>query len=103
MSRLERLDKHRLLHPSEDLDSEIALVWRDYQKFLDEEEIFWFQKSGARWLHHGDRNTRYFHGVMAIRRRKNRYESLMNNEGAWINNQDVLEKMVVDYYKEIST
>lgn len=53
LRRLGWLDNKRLLHNSKALDVEYELVWKNYENVLDEEEIFWFQKSRARWLHHG--------------------------------------------------
>lgn len=57
------------------------LVWLDYEKVLYQEELVWFQKSRSKWLYFGDRNTRFFHGVTAIRRRRNSYDMLQDNDG----------------------
>jgi hypothetical protein len=35
-----------------------------------EEEEYWFQRSHARWLLHGDRNTLYFHRIANGRKKE---------------------------------
>lgn len=90
MGRLEWLDQKRSSQPSHKLDEEYRLTWREYEKVLAQEDIMWFQKSCARWLQFGVRNTRYFHGVTAIRRRKNTYDMLQDDSGEWINNVEQL-------------
>lgn len=99
--RLEWLDNQRQSQRYVGIDEEYSRVWKEYETDLDQEDIFWFQKSRSRWLHHGDQNTLYFHGVTTIRRRKNRYDTMQNDQGTWINNQMEIEKMVVGYYREI--
>lgn len=59
----------------------------------------WYQKSRAKWLEYGDRNTKYFHGVTSIRRRRNHITALRNDDGAWIDNSRDLECLAMDYYK----
>ena len=51
-------------------------TWRGYEQVLVKEELHWFQKSRAKWLYLGDRHTKYFYGITIIRRRKNKYEML---------------------------
>lgn len=47
----------------------------------------------------GDRNTRYYHTKTIIRRRRNKVLTLRNEEGIWIDDNQALKKMVVDYYR----
>ena len=42
-------------------------LWRAYRL----EEMMWRQKSRVKWLKEGDRNTTFFHSVVAARRRSN--------------------------------
>lgn len=67
---------------------------------LANEEILWYRKSRAKWLEFGDRNSRYFHGVTTIRRRKNHIKSLKDEGGNWVHDSYKLEEMATDYYKD---
>lgn len=57
-------------------------TWKLYEENLANEELLWFQKSRAKWLECGDRNTRYFHGVTTIRRQRNIISSLLDDNGS---------------------
>lgn len=73
MGRLNWLDQQRRFRDDNNLAEEQLYMWREYEKVLAQEEIMWYQKSRASWLKFGYRNTKYFHGVTTIRRRKNCY------------------------------
>lgn len=66
-----------------------------------QEELIWFQKSRSKWLEFGDRNTRFFHGVTTIRRRKNHITTLQNDNGDWVHDVKLLENMATNYYKDL--
>lgn len=61
----------------------------------------WFQKSRTKWLQFGDRNTKFYHAVTTIRRRRNRYESLQNEQGEWVDHLEQLAKMATNYFKNL--
>ncbi|MCH79274.1 putative non-LTR retroelement reverse transcriptase [Trifolium medium] len=66
---------------------------------LKTEELMWFQRSRAKWLVDGDRNTRYYHLKAITRRRYNKINMLRDTQGNWIENVDALKQMANDYYK----
>lgn len=101
LRRLDWLDKQRSFHDDARLEEEYWYTWREYETTLAQEEIFWFQKSRTRWLQYGDRNTKYFHGVTTIRRRKNRYDMLQDANGTWLRDSNQLEQLVTGYYKDL--
>ncbi|EEF46434.1 conserved hypothetical protein [Ricinus communis] len=49
------------------------------------------------------RNSRYFHGSIVIRRKKNRIESLKDTYGCWLDDIDPFKKMVVKFYTKLYT
>ncbi|MCH79377.1 putative non-LTR retroelement reverse transcriptase [Trifolium medium] len=68
---------------------------------LKKEELMWFQRSRAKWLTDGDRNTRYYHLKTASRRRKNNILMLRNEQGEWIEDRAQLHGLVTNYYKKL--
>lgn len=76
-------------------------TWKQYEEIVANEEILWYQKSRAKWLEFRDRNTRYFHGVTTIRRRRNHILALQNDQGQWIREQDQLECHAIEFYANL--
>lgn len=52
-----------------------------YSKALAREEIFWRQKSWDTWLKDGDKNTKFFHTSVKVRRTHNNIFSIKNGKG----------------------
>jgi hypothetical protein len=68
---------------------------------LKKEELMWFQRSRAKWLTDGDRNTRYYHLKTINRRRRNNILMLRNSDGQWIEEVDQLQRMMNDFYQHL--
>ena len=51
--------------------TEINKLRKEINLLLDDEEVWWQQRSRVQWLREGDRNTKYFHHRASERRRKN--------------------------------
>jgi len=66
-----------------------------------EEEIFWYQKSCQNWLALGDKNTKYFHALTKQRRAKNKILDILDNNEVWVDNEEEIEKVVVNYFKNL--
>ncbi|KAM1727381.1 hypothetical protein ACFX12_018028 [Malus domestica] len=71
---------------------------KEYNNLLEQEEIFWKQKSRVKWLQEGDRNTRFFHLSTIIRRRRNKIEGLWNNDGVWVEDKEDLKQIAVHHF-----
>ncbi|KAM2052768.1 hypothetical protein ACFX1T_002484 [Malus domestica] len=76
---------------------------QDYYSILNQEACFWKQKSRVSWLKDDDRNTKIFHMSTLIRRRKNRLERLKDGSGVWMERQEDLKAVVVDFFKDLFT
>jgi hypothetical protein len=61
----------------------------------------WHQKSRAQWIHDGVRNTRYYHLKTIKRRKKNCIVMLRNQDGEWIDDEEVLKTMVNGHFEEL--
>lgn len=61
----------------------------------------WFQRSRAKWMIDGNRNTRYYHLKVVNRRRKKHIVMLKDNEFKWIEKEEKLKELVNNFYKDI--
>ncbi|GAU43826.1 hypothetical protein TSUD_399190 [Trifolium subterraneum] len=68
---------------------------------VNKEELMWFQRSRAKWLTDGDRDTRYYHIKTISRRRKNNIVMLKDEQGQWVEDIQQLQSLVNDFYKQL--
>lgn len=55
------------------------------------EGLLWLQKSHNEWLKARDSNTKYFHTSTLIRRRRNKVEALLDDNGVWVEEKEALK------------
>jgi hypothetical protein len=67
---------------------------------LEEEELYWYNRSHDVWLLYGDLNTKYFHRVASGRKRKNTILSL-EHDGTTIEGDENLLSHATAYYSDI--
>ncbi|VVA30150.1 Hypothetical predicted protein, partial [Prunus dulcis] len=79
---------------------EISLI-KEYNGVLEQEAMFWKQKSRLQWLQEGDRNTKFFHLTTIIRRRRNKIERLKNNEGVWVEQAQDIKGLAMAYFEQL--
>lgn len=102
ISELERVQKVLDVCFSQTLHRREYGLQHEIEEVLAHEELLWFQKSKAKWLHNGDRNTSYFHSCTLTRRKRNKIKGLIvDNE--WCLEDDVLKQYVVSFFKEVYT
>lgn len=70
----------------------------EYNNILAQEELHWYQKSRARWITQGERNTRFFHLTTIIRRRRANITLLKNDQNEWIDDPNRLRELVHNYF-----
>jgi hypothetical protein len=68
---------------------------------LEQEEIYWSQKSRVNWLQLGDQNTAFFHNIASARRKKNMINKLKDNDGNWVEGMELLKPLVYDYFSNL--
>ncbi|XP_058733373.1 uncharacterized protein LOC131604980 [Vicia villosa] len=70
---------------------------------LKKEELMWIQRSRARWIRDGDRNTKYYHTKAVTQRRKNNILMIRGADGQWLEDADQIRIMVNNFYKDLFT
>ena len=83
--------------------AEINRLRKEINILLDDEELWWQQRSTVQWLGEGDRNTKYFHHRASERRHKNTINRLWNDEGVWCESKESIIKRAIDYFESIYT
>nr|XP_027120658.1 uncharacterized protein LOC113737662 [Coffea arabica] len=67
------------------------------------EHMFWQQKSRVKWLKDGDRNSRYFHAVMAERHQRSVIHRIKSSAGDWLESADDIESEAESFFKRLFT
>lgn len=93
-TKLKRIDRKIQSGWSNNLIQLQKAIWKEYEEILAKEEILWYQKSRAKRIEFGDRNTMFFHGVTTITK-------LQNNQGVWIDDPIELERVATEYFKDL--
>lgn len=101
MSEIKEVQDLLDTNQTDDLLSKEEGLIKEFEAVLEQEEVLWFQKSREKWVVLGDRNTKYFHTSTIIRRRRNRIESLKDDNGQWVSEMPALESLAVNYYKRL--
>ena len=68
---------------------------------MDQEEIFWRQKSRDQWILDGNCNTRYYHTETIVICRKNRVIKLRDDNGSWIDDATNIQAHAIKYFKQL--
>jgi hypothetical protein len=72
-------------------------------ELLYREEMLWLQRSRVSWLKEGDRNTNFFHRKAVWRARKNRINSLKDQDGVVQDTPSEMERMATSYFQSVYT
>lgn len=68
---------------------------------LDQEETLWKTKSHMERIGEGERNTRFFHHSVLIKRNASRYNSLRDNVGNEVTDQGGIHDLNLAFYKDL--
>ncbi|CAL9000066.1 unnamed protein product, partial [Prunus brigantina] len=75
----------------------------DLKKELQQEEEYWKLKSRVQWLHEGDKNTKFFHSKVVVRRRINQLKGLEDHMGTWHREASDIRRIAESYFQELFT
>ncbi|XP_027156634.1 uncharacterized protein LOC113758125 [Coffea eugenioides] len=67
------------------------------------EHMFWQQKTRVKWLKDGDRNSKYFHSVVAERRSKLIIHRIKASNGEWLRTACAIEGEAESFFRQLFT
>lgn len=70
-------------------------------KLLQQQEIFWRQRSRITWLKEGDRNTKFFHMSALNRKIKNKISSMRLESGEFTVLHEDISSILVKHFKSL--
>lgn len=68
---------------------------------LDEEELWWQQRSRVQWLGEGDQKNKFFHHRVSERRKKNAINGFWNTKGIWCSSKESFSTTTIAYFEDI--
>lgn len=83
-------------------DRERSLM-RQLSELVAREEEMCRQRSRIDWLKSGDRNTEFFQAKMKSRAQTNRIKGLRRADGIWVNEQEDMEGLAMEFYQGLFT
>nr|XP_017245467.1 PREDICTED: uncharacterized protein LOC108217129 [Daucus carota subsp. sativus] len=89
----ERTDDHSV--------KEYLAVRDKLNETLLHEEMYWKQRAKLFWLKEGDENTRFFHASATARKKANRINFLVNDDGVRIDKAEDMGELIKDYYQRV--
>jgi hypothetical protein len=75
----------------------------EIEKLLDQEEMYWTQRSRVNWLQFGDKNTNFFHNFASSRRKRNKIKNLKNMNGDILEDKEQLNPHISGYFAGLFT
>ncbi|CAN1146793.1 Putative ribonuclease H protein At1g65750 [Linum perenne] len=100
LNRLKEIEEQQDGNHSSILTEEENSTCEQLEITLGEEELLWIQKARQQNIVEGDRNTAFYHKATLRRRAFNRISRLKNNEGEWIEEDEALLKLAVEFFSE---
>lgn len=82
---------------------DVVRLKTELSDFYDKEEMMWQQRSQIQWLKSGDQNTKFFHGLVTQRKRRNFIKGLRDANGVWQEDEEVFSTLLNDFYTQLFT
>lgn len=98
MEKLQYLSNYR---PTQSVCDEYRCTLKQIDEIMEKEEIYWRQRSRVHYLKEGDQNTNFFHMRASLRKRCNLIKGINGVNGEWVNDEDEIEKIAVDYFQNL--
>lgn len=101
LARIDGIQKYLCMGPNRFLSNLEPELLKEFNDVLEQEAVFWRQKSRINWLQKGGRNTKFFHLTTIIRRRRNKIERLKNIVGDWVEEAVGIKALAVTYFSAL--
>lgn len=102
-ARLQGIQSQLQVHFSHALSQLESRLKEELEVVLQQEEFIWFQKSRVNWPHFGDRNTKFFHAHMMVRRQFNRITSIRLPSGDVCSDPQIIQTEALNFFKDMFT
>lgn len=96
------LHKLRSMRDVQGVQSYNAIRW-EFLKLLDQQEVYWKQRSKQFWLQEGDKNTHFFHKYVSSRKKNNKVDRIKDSEGNWKETPDEIKAAIEGYFSQLFT
>lgn len=80
---------------------EIAGIGRRLNRALEDEEKYWKQRSRENWLKWEDKNIKWFHKKVTMRRQRNTICGINDYGGNWVEKPEKVRDFFIDYFTEL--
>ena len=80
---------------------ELSSLEHEVANLLEQEELYWRQRSKSLWLKEGDQNTKYFHCKATQKRTKNFINFLLDDNDASHNSHSELCAIAFTYFRNL--
>lgn len=90
------LDDHNDDDLAEIINTRIQLILE-----IEKDEAYWKQRVRANWLRQGDKNIAFFHHFASARRKKNRINMLVQEDGSELRDDDVIGETATEFFQNL--
>ncbi|XP_030498086.2 uncharacterized protein LOC115713745 [Cannabis sativa] len=77
--------------PSQENTKMEASIMLEIEEIESRQNSIWRRQSRELWLSKGDRNFKFFHAFMVIRRKRNFIWAIKNDNGIWLENRPIID------------
>ncbi|GMJ02632.1 hypothetical protein HRI_003932400 [Hibiscus trionum] len=88
-------------NPTDDILAEITDVKLNLNFEMEKEELYWEQRARVNWMRNGDKNTAFFHRFASQRQKKNKVESLIDDNGNSVDTNESLLNLATSYFTDL--
>lgn len=96
-----RLESCRTRGISRDSVAREEILKYKLEKLENQRDLYWQQRAKVHWLHHGDRNTKFFHKHASERRRQNMIRKLVKEDGSVVEEKGEIHALITNFYKTL--